>query len=464
MTAELEPFAQRLTALDTAFLTLEEGGAHMHVGVVCVFDGGPLATEGGGVNFPRIRDYVCGQLDAEPRYRQKLAFPPLVGHPYWVDDAHFNIGYHLRHTRIPAPGDDRQLKRLVGRVFGQRLDRAHPLWEMWIVEGLEGERFAVIAKAHHSMVDGVRGVGLLSALLRMSPDDLDFTPSKYVARPAPRPSELLRDELDHRVRGLGRAVPLLGRFRDTGPAVIDLLRTGTSPAAPTSLNPAHIGPHRRFDWVKVSLADVKKVRNGLGGKVNDVVLALVTEAVRRHHMRHGETNRPRRPYRAMLPVNTMAPGDGHALGNHVAMLLAELPIEEEDPRQRYARVVEETTYLKEHSDHAAAGDLIESLSDVTLDAFVAQIFRTATMTRPYNVVVTNVPGPPLPLYLLGAPLRALVPMVPLFGNQALGIAIFSYAGDLFLGLNADWEQVHDLWCFAEDVGIAMEELLEVAAS
>src|SRR5262245_6990380 len=250
---------ERLSALDDSFLEIEDGNSHMHIGAVAVFDGGPLATPEGGVDIDRVRTLMEAGLHRFPRYRQRLEPTPVFGQPVWVDDRRFNLAYHVRHTHLPRPGDQRQLKRLVGRLMSQELDRGKPLWEMWVAEGLEQGGFALVTKAHHCMIDGVGSVELTGSVMRPTPEpdpSLEGPPPRWVPRPVPSPSELLLAELGRRVRApfagagsVARALvgprTALSAARETMTGLAQALGAGFSPASPTPFN-VEIGPHRRF--------------------------------------------------------------------------------------------------------------------------------------------------------------------------------------------------------------------------
>jgi WS/DGAT/MGAT family acyltransferase len=443
---------ERLSALDTLFLALEDPRVHMHVGAVATFEAGPLRGEDGALDIDRITTAIEASLATSPRFRQKLESIPLFRHPVWVDDERFNLSYHVRHTSLPRPGDVRLLKRLAGRVLSQKLDLGKPLWELWVVEGLEHDRFALIVKAHHCMVDGISGIGLLTGLMRFDPDPTVEPPRRWFPRPPPTPTRLLADEVSRRV-----AFPLsllrgaVGALREPRRIVADLqegvlsfgevLRGGLEPASPTPLNP-DIGPHRRFDWTCMDVSAVKEIRSRFGGTLNDVVLATAAGAIGRF-LRGRGLRTEGIVFRAQVPVNIRTPADGSDAGNRVVMLMADLPIDVQDPMQRLAQVVRTTQRLK-RSRQRAGVELLEEFSNRTLTSIFVFFAKLATWQRPFNVVVTNVPGPGRPVYLLGARMLEIVPLVPLAWNQALGIALFSYDGRLYWGLNADWEALPDL--------------------
>ena len=455
----------RLSALDATFLDLEDENVHMHVGAVAIFEAKPLATDEGGLDMARIRKMAGPALARSQRFRQRLEHIPLLGHPVWVDDARFNLDYHLRHTALPAPGDERQLKRLVGRLLSQKLDLHKPLWEMWFVEGLLGDRFAVLTKAHHCMIDGISGVDLMAALIQAHPaqgePDGSEPGERWLPRPAPGAARLLLDELRRRTT---LPFELLGAsrraFSDPRRALegavgsiegaAELIGSGLAPASMTPLNHP-IGPHRRFDWMRTDLAAVKEVRSRLGGTVNDVVLATVAGAMRRFLAARGVVV-DQLDFRAQVPVNIRAESQRGRLGNRVATLLARLPVHEADPRRRYAVVVETTKRLKD-SSQVHGSELLEQLGDWTAKELLAAVVRSTSEELSFNMTVTNVPGPQFTAYLLGARMLAVYPVVPLFARQGAGIALFSYDGALSWGFNADWDAVPDL----HDLVRAVEE-------
>ncbi len=465
-------FSERLTALDASFLDLEDERTHMHVAALLVFEAGPLRRADGGLDIDRVRALIASRLHDVPRYRQKLARAPISDHPIWVEDRNFNLDYHVRHTALPPPADDRLLKRLAGRIMSQKLDREKPLWELWVVEGLADDRFAIITKAHHCMVDGIAGMAVIATLLRPTPDDTIEEPSSWFPRPRPSRARMLVDEVAHRARA---PFGLLRRAReavenpvgtaqsalDAAWAVAETLAGSLRPASDTPLNPDHIGPYRRFDWLRFDLDAVAEVKRRLGGTVNDVVLATVAGGI-------GEFLKRRRltledlDFRAMIPVNVRPSADHGKLGNRVAMLMAALPVGEPDPLRRLERVIATTRELK-HSRRIRGVELMEELSDWTTTGLITQSTRLAARIRAFNLVVTNIPGPQTQLYLLGAPLLAPYPMVPLYSNQALGIALFSYCGGLFWGFNSDWDRLPDLHDLVECFALDFEKLRKAAS-
>lgn len=458
-----DTFYERLSALDAVFLDLENETAPMHVGAALLFDAKPLTLEHGGLDIERITRYTLAALETMPRYRQRLAWVPGLGHPVWIDDDRFNINFHLRHTRLPLPGDERILKRLIGRLFSQRLDQSRPMWEFWIVEGIESDQFALVAKAHHCMIDGVAGVGLLEALLQMAPAATEKEPKEWHPRPAPSGTQLLRGEVKHRIDGLRKLSHFGPRIRENFGGLIGVLRSGIKPGPRSPFTAPDVSPYRRFDWTSFDLDDAKAVKNALGGTINDVVLATTTGAIRRFLEARDTDVDAMEGFRAFLPVNTRKPGGG-STGNQVAMLLTELPVSERDPIERLKKVIVVTTALKKESNQTAGAELLEDVADLTTKRLILEISRGAIKRRAYNVVVTNIPGPAFPLYMLGAPMKAIYPLVPIPPTQNLGIALFSYNGGLHWGFNADWEGFPDVHEFVEDLEASFEEYKQLAAA
>jgi diacylglycerol O-acyltransferase / wax synthase len=386
----------------------------------------------------------------------------------WVDDPHFNLPYHVRHTALPEPGSDQQLMRMTGRVFSQALDRSRPLWEVWLVEGLSGSRFALLSKTHHALVDGISGVDIMTVLFDTSPEPMPVAPpdQEWVARPLPSGAQLLADALLERAtvpaemaRGLRAAVrgprAVAGQAARSLGALGEFALSGLQPAPSTLFN-VPIGPHRRFTWVQGDLGDYKAVKNALSGTVNDVVLAVVTGALRRYMRRHGEPT-DGVVLRAMVPVSVRADVDRGALGNRVAAMWAPLPVGIDDPVRRLRSISASMRELKA-SGQAVGAQVLTSLSGFAPPTIMSQAARLQARQRLFNLVVTNVPGPQFPLYLLGRELEAIFPMVPLAKNTALGIAIMSYDGQLNFGLSGDYDALADLEVLADELRASMDEM------
>jgi WS/DGAT/MGAT family acyltransferase len=357
-------------------------------------------------------------------------------------------------------------------VLAQQLDRDKPLWEIWVVEGVEGGCFALVCKTHHALVDGISGVDIVTVLFDLSPEPSEPAEPERRWLPAPTPSrtQLLSEALLERatvpteiarsVRAIFRAPRQIAEgLRDSLVGVGAMAWAGMNPAPPSPYN-CSIGPHRRFTWVRTELGDVKAIKNSLGGTVNDVVLATVSGALGRHLHRRGETLSGRE-LKAMVPVSVRAEEDRGALGNQVAAMMAPLPVWCEDPARRLEIVNESMAGLKD-SGQAVGAQVLTQLSGFAPPTIMTQASRLMARQRMFNVVVTNVPGPQMPLYLMGHELRELFPMVPLARNQALGVAIMSYNGKMNFGLVGDYDAMHDLDDLADDFQASLAELADVA--
>jgi diacylglycerol O-acyltransferase len=457
----------RLTGLDSSFLHLEHDAAtHMHVASCMVFDGPAPSHD-------ELVAHVESRLHLVPRYRQRLAFVPLQqGRPVWVDDPHFNTRYHVQHHALPAPGSDDELKALAGRAFSQQLDRNKPLWELWLVEGLKEGRFALLGKTHHALVDGISGVDITTVLFDLT-DEPAPTPrpdQPWVPRPLPSGAQLLADALLERttipteiVRGVRASLRaprlVIRKLVEDAAALGSFTLPGVRGAPPSPLN-VRIGPHRRFTWAKEDLDRVKDIKNQLGGTVNDVVLATVAGGLGRYLRAHGHPTIDL-VLRALIPVSVRADAERGALGNRVAAVWAGLPVGVTDPLERLELIKREMEGLKE-SGQAVGARVLTELTGFAPPTVMAQAARLQAHTRFFNLVVTNVPGPQMPLYVLGRRMQAIFPMVPLAQNQALGIAIMSYDGELTFGLNADFDALPDLDLLASQLGEALDELAEAA--
>jgi len=458
----------RISALDASFLHLERAGARLHVASVTVFDG-PAPP------YDDLRELIESRLHLVPRFRQRLADVPLdQGRPVWVDDPHFNLRYHLRHAGLPAPGSEEQLKNLAGRVFAHRLDRTKPLWELLLVDGLQDGRFALVAKSHHALVDGIEAVDITTVLFdtEASPPPPAFpTPARWAARPLPSDAQLLTDALFERVTRpaelvrTARAVVrgprhLLRRARDGLQAIGALNFAGMRSAPPTPLN-VKVGPHRRYTWVDADLAELQRVKGSLGGTVNDAVLAVVAGALGRF-LRHRGVDTDGLLLRALVPVLVRGEGHGRALGSEVAPMWVSLPVGIEDPVRQHAAIRDATAELDGAQQAVGARALTEA-AGFAPPTIMSQAARLQQGQRFFNLVVTNVPGPQQPLYLLGRRLRALYPVVPLAGHQALGVAVMSYDGRLGFGLLGDYDALADLDTLADMLRTSIAALSDGAS-
>jgi diacylglycerol O-acyltransferase len=466
---------ERLSALDRTFLDLEYPETHMHVAGVMTFDAAPLTTASGGIDIDRIRKYVASKLHLIPRYRQRIERIPIENHPVWVDDARFNLDYHIRHTALPRPGDEETLKRLAGRIVSQQLDRGKPLWELWVVEGLDDGRCAMISKSHHCMIDGVSGVDLMGVLMSPVPDAFIEEPPPWKPEPAPSRSEMLLEEAARRIRSpfeLGQNVlqamqnptEAAENLAEQISAIGETLGAGLSSASDTPFNQP-IGPHRRFDWTVLDLNEVKQIKNRLGGTVNDVVLAIVAGAVGAFLAHRGFTRDQiaALDFRAMVPVSVRSTSEQGTLGNRIASWAASLPIAENDPRRRLDGIRKVTGDLKQ-SRKAMGAEALARVSEWTVPTLLSLAMRLAASARSFNLTVTNVPGPQLPLYFLGSKMYAAYPLGPLFQNQALNIALLSYDGRLHWGLNADYDTLPDLKQLTAAIRTSFDQMKQAAAA
>jgi diacylglycerol O-acyltransferase / wax synthase len=450
---------ERLSPTDATFLYVEDSKSHMHVGGVFVYQGRP----------PPFRDFaafVASRLDRVPRYRQRLAFVPLgLGRPVWVDDARFDIENHVRHSALPEPGGEEALKRLAGRLFGQPLDPEKPLWELEMVEGVGEDRFAIITKTHHCLLDGIAGNDFIKAITDPVPsfNVTGFVPS-WMPRPAPHPVSLLaasvRDQILAPVRMAREAMQtstearrMLRELNESWRPLLRLARKGRAPI--TSLNQS-IGRQRRYEFLELEMAAVKQVRDGLGATVNDVLLAVVTGALRELLTARGD--RLRDDLRVFVPVNARPPGAGNTPGNQVGAIFCPLPLTEADPVARVRKVAAAMNELKRGKE-ALATVSIARLGEFMLPIVATGVARTETAYRRFNLVVSNVPGSRTPLYFLGRRLLSFHPLIPLSTNQTLSVGLHSYTGTIGFGLLADADRGHDLPLFARAIKDSMDELV-----
>ncbi|MGA2455266.1 MAG: wax ester/triacylglycerol synthase family O-acyltransferase [Solirubrobacteraceae bacterium] len=457
----------RLTALDSTFLHLEDhSSAHMHVASVMVF-------EGEAPTLQELVEHVQGRLHLVPRYRQRLAYVPFdQGRPVWTDDPHFNPYYHIRHTALPKPADDAALKRLAGRLFSQRLDRSKPLWEIWLVQSMSGGRFALIAKTHHALVDGISGVDITTVLFDTAREPAPTAPaSPWSAKPLPGPAKLLGEALVERstvpaemvrgARALLRAPRrAVSQVKDGLTSVGATTLAGISAPAPPSPFNVDIGPHRRYTFVDADLATFKAIKDSLGGTLNDVVLASVSLALGRY-LRSRDHDTDGLVLKAMVPVSVRSKEQRGALGNQVAAMWAPLPVGVENPAQCLHEISTAMEGLKK-GGQAVGAQVLTNLAGFAPPTILSQAARLQARQPFFNLVVTNVPGPQFPLYLLGRRLRVLYPVVPLAQRQALGIAVMSYDGHLGFGLLGDYDALPDLDQIALDLQWAIASLARAA--
>ncbi|HEX7300270.1 MAG TPA: wax ester/triacylglycerol synthase family O-acyltransferase [Solirubrobacteraceae bacterium] len=456
----------RLTAIDASFLHQEGPTSHMHVGAVTTFEGPPPP-------FTEVLDALRGRLHLVPRYRQKLSIPPAgTGRPLWVDDPSFDVEYHVRHTALPRPGSEDQLLALAARIFSQQLDRSKPLWEMWMVEGLEDGGFGLISKTHHALIDGIAGVDLAQVIFDLGPvpAEVPHPDEPWQPEPEPTAAEVLATGTLGLLRTGARAAAAASVLAARPAEALRLARTaleglgevawaGLNPAPPTPLN-VEIGPHRRFLGVRNDLADFKRVKDAFGGTVNDVVLAVVSGA-----LRHWLTSRGVRTegleLRALVPVSIRATGERGTLGNRIAAMRGPLPVYIEDPVARLRTVKASMDGLKE-SKQAVGAEVLASVQNFAPPTILAQASRLNFSTRLFNLIVTNIPGPQFPLYVRGRELLDVFPMAFLPKNHALAIAIMSYNGRINFGLLGDYDALPDLDVIGEGIEGSLAELVALA--
>ncbi len=458
----------RLTPIDASFLHQEGPAAHMHIGGVLVFEGPPP-------DFEDYLDQVRGRLHLVPRYRQKLATPPLeTGRPLWVDDPNFNLEYHVRHTALPSPGGEEQLFQLAARLASQRLDREKPLWESWLVEGLQGGRFALVFKTHHSLVDGVAGVDLATVLLDLEPRPEPPSSTElesWQPRPEPSAAELIVaglrgfvgtafQLLERALQAATRPATTAGVLAEAAEGIGELIWAGLNPAPGTPLN-VEIGPHRRFRVVRQTLEDYREVKDTLGGTVNDVVLTVVSGALARW-LRSRAIRTEGLEMRALVPVSVRTDNQHRGtLGNQLTAMRGPLPVYISDPLVRLRFIRHAMNGLKE-SKQAVGAATIARVNNLAPPTILAQASRLQFSTRLFNLIVTNIPGPQFPLYVLGRELQDLFPLAFLPQRQALAVAIMSYNGRIEYGLLGDYDALPDIDVIATGIDESLQELLKAA--
>jgi WS/DGAT/MGAT family acyltransferase len=458
-----------MSATDAGFYYAESENTPLHVGSVAVFDG-PAPTYGDVVRL------LLGKLPRVPRYRQRVREVPFsLGRPMWVDDPHFQILYHVRHTAVPSPGGDEQLRNLAGRVLGQRLDMAKPLWEVWLVEGLENGRWAIISKVHHCMVDGIAGTDLMQEIFDIDPDASHPEPKDWTPQREPTGVGLatgaLVDTLTHPLRqftslpgtgAAGRAAKgLVDSTRNVAAQLPQLARQAATPMARTLTGP--IGPHRRWAWTDGQFEEFKAVRTALGGTVNDVVLTAITRGFRDLLEGRGALSE-NVVVRSMVPVSVRRPGERGALDNRVSAVFVDLPVGERDPVARLARIRRQMDEYKRTMQAVDARSII-AMGDFVAPTLLSLGVRTAMQLGQFwaQAVTTNVPGPRVPLYVLGRRMCSAHAYVPIAGGTRLSIGIFSYLNTMTFGINADFDGFPDVDVLAGGIRRGIDELTAVAS-
>ena len=456
----------RLSALDVSFLTNESSSAHMHVGGICIFEGPPPS-------YDDLLDHVRSRLHLVPRFRQKLAYPPVpTGRPFWVDDPAFNLAYHVRHSALPSPGSEEQLRNMAARVFSQALDRTKPLWELWMVQGLTRKRFAFVTKTHHALVDGVSGVDIATVLFDVKPvPEPAEADDDWIPNPEPSGAQLLVKDaeavakaplgalrrLEHAVESPRSAV---ARVSEAVEAVGEVGWNFANPAPDVPLN-VKVGSHRRFEWVRADLAQFKRIKCD--------------------PRRHGQRCRPRGGHRRAAPAGctaaacaprawscaprsrsrSAAPTSAASSATSSPSLRGPIPVYVEDPVKRLEICRKGMEGVKD-SKQALGAEVISRFNDFAPPTLLAQAARVNFSTRLFNLVVTNVPGPQIPLYVLGRELEDIFPVGFLPPEQALFVAIMSYNGGINFGLLADYDALDDVAALADGIEGSIAELAEAA--
>jgi len=458
----------RMSPTDAGFYYAESENTPLHVGSVAVFEG-PAPSYGDVVRL------LLGKLPLVPRYRQRVRRVPLdLGRPLWVDDPHFQILYHVRHTAVPSPGGEEQLRNLAGRVLGQRLDLAKPLWELWLVEGLENGRWALISKVHHCMVDGIAGTDLMQLMFDLTPDATHGEPQDWMPQRNPSSLEVVagavQDAVTHPlreftrlsgtdgVRGAGRSAVRAGRSLATG--VPSMARHLATPTA-RSLN-GPIGPHRRWAWTDAEFDELKAVRTALGGTVNDVVLAAITRGFRDLLERRGSL-RQGLVVRSMVPVSVRSSEQRGQLDNQISAVFVDLPVGESDPVARL------TSVRRQMDEHKKALQAVDARSIIAMGDFVAPTLLSMGVRAALaagqmwcQAVTTNVPGPRVPLYVLGRRMCSAHAYVPIAGGTRVSIGIFSYLKTMTFGINADFDAFPDVDVLSGGIRRGIDELVAAA--
>jgi diacylglycerol O-acyltransferase / wax synthase len=470
----LDGVPDRLSPLDASFLFAEDRTRAMHVGAVMTF----APPESGEFDPETFVALIGRRLGLVPRYRQKVReVPGHLGLPVWVDDPDFDLDYHVRRSALPRPGTDEQLRALVGRLIARRLDRSRPLWEIYLVEGLSDGRFAVVTKAHHAMVDGLASMDVGALLLDTTPEPRDTADDEW--RPAPEPSalELATDAVFEAWRRPRTVLDVAARAgADVREVMAGVERAMATLVSATSGRPVHplntvTGEQRRFATAGTTLADHRAVRAARGGTVNDVVLAVVAGALRRWMMTRGEPLPDGASVRALVPVSVrgrhdpgpaLRKGGPAAVGNSISAYFVELPVGEDDPLRRLEQVSSAMAAHKAGGPAVGATTLIRlaGLAPPTLHSLGVRL-ASQFSSQVYNVLVTNVPGPPRPLYAMGARMLDMYPVVPLAGGQAVSIGITSYDGGMHYGLTADRDALPDVDVLA---GALIDALVELVAA
>jgi WS/DGAT/MGAT family acyltransferase len=452
---------ERLSATDMSSLLAERGPIHVHVGATIIVEGEPPSYE-------ELLRETNRRLSLVPRFRQKVTKTPLrLANPVWADDPNFDLRWHVRHAALPRPGDDRQLRDLVGRVMSEPLDMGRPLWQIYLIEGLKGGRHAYISKTHHALVDGVAAVDVGTILLDPTPAGGELKlPRKRWEPDEPSPEMLFVRAASDRVAAPLRTASKAARSALTMPreTATSVMKTADSfrklatsgPSCPRSPLNVDIGPHRRVAFVKTTLKRLQDARGRTGATINDVILAVAAGGLR-HYLQRRDEGMPEHLV-ALVPVSVRRPNEKNELGNRMSTILVPLPIGESNPRRRLKQIREETERLKKSEQARAASLVIQATgwAPPTINRVVSQVMA---QPRVFNLVVSNVPGPQQPFYLMGRKLLEIYPFVPLSPQgHALSIGVLSYDGRVYFGIAGDRDVVSDIDRLASDLRASLKEI------
>ncbi|MCA1838872.1 MAG: wax ester/triacylglycerol synthase family O-acyltransferase [Actinobacteria bacterium] len=456
---------QQLSPLDNLFLNLERPHTPMHTAGVVVFEG--------TAPFAKVFETIAARLHLVPRFMQRIAEVPYgLGYPFWVDDPGFDLSYHLRHSALPSPGNDEQLCDYAARLISRPLDRSRPLWELYVIDGLKGGRSAIVSKTHHAMVDGLSSMDLATVLLDFEPDPPAMTSGKTRnAEPFPSTITLVQaglskqlDQLVQTVSGLKLAVTSpKAMLEGVGSTASKLASSAASLLKPARSSPLNTGPglHRRYAIVRSTLQTFKDIKNAAPGvTVNDVILAVCSDALGRLFRDRGEATEAKN-LRVMVPVSVRDESQKMALGNEVAAVFPDLPIGKMPAFDRLKLIHEEMAEIKD-SGQAVGADLLVNITRWAPPTLHAMAARLGTRARLMNTVISNVPGPQIPLYSCGQKMLEPYAVIPLSQGQSLAIGVTSYNGGIFFGMNADRDAHPDLKTLASHIAHAISELEKAA--
>lgn len=462
---------QRLGPQDASFLYLETPTVHQHVGGLAILD--PSTAPGGKLTYEALLRVISSRLHLAPRFRQKVVFPPLgSARPVWIDDGNFDLAFHMRRGALPSPGSRKELIDYVQRVISRPLDRTKPMWELYLVEGMQDGLAAILTKVHHAMVDGLAAIDLASAIFDFSPEPQVLTPPPWRPEAEPSRGDLLRDAVRERITHPAQGLMDLAQRINRSPSRVtrqlgevvgglgDLVGRGIlAPASPFNRSP---GPNRRFAMVEEQVQTFKDIKRALGGTVNDVVLAVVAGGLYRLLRFRREPTRGR-SLRAMVPVSVRTRDQRSAMGNRVSSIFVDLPVGPMGGKRRLATIGERTKHLKE-SNSAVGAEFLMNIGTWAPPTIHAMAARLAARTRVINLVVSNVPGPQIPMYVAGARLLAQYPIMPIAESMGLSIAATSLAGTMAIGITADWDTLPDIEFLASSMDESLAELRKAAGT